>query len=58
MNEIEKANAEFDEKISINKAECCFCKTELTACNKSGYRLFFERDNTYVLKVEKNAFYF
>lgn len=45
MTEIEKDNEIFDEKIEIDQSRCCFCKVELTANNKSGYRLFFERDN-------------
>lgn len=45
MTDQDLINAEFDEKIIIDQSQCCFCKVELTADNKSGYRLFFERDN-------------
>jgi len=45
LNEIEKANAEFDEKIIIDKSICYFCKIKLNENNSSMYRLFFEEDN-------------
>lgn len=44
MTEIEQDNAEFDEKIIINKLECCFCKIELNADNRSLYRMHFKND--------------
>ena len=44
MNEIEQANAEFDEKIIIDKDSCCFCKIELTEANQSLYRMHFKTD--------------
>jgi hypothetical protein len=44
MNEIEKDNQEFDEKIIINQDQCCFCNTDLTKENKSLYRVSFKKD--------------
>jgi hypothetical protein len=45
MNEIEKINSEFDDKIEINQAVCCFCKVALGESNKSVFRMFFKIDS-------------
>ena len=44
MTDQDIINAEFDEKIEIDQSCCCFCKIGLTEANKSGYRMFAERD--------------
>lgn len=44
MTEQEMDNALFDEKIEIDQSCCCFCKTELTAENKSLFRMHFKNE--------------
>lgn len=44
MNEAEKNNHEFDDKIIIDKSSCYFCKSELNADNTSLYRLTYKEN--------------
>jgi len=44
MNEAEKDNQEFDDKIVIDKSSCYFCKSDLNDDNKSLFRLSYKTD--------------
>lgn len=44
MNEAEKDNALFDDKIVIDKSSCYFCKSDLNDDNTSLFRLSYKTD--------------
>ena len=44
MNEAEKDNQEFDDKIVIDKSSCYFCKSDLNDDNTSLFRLSYKTD--------------